>query len=128
MTEQGCLFCERTEPGKHQVFAENNLFYARWDNFPVSIGHAEIVPKRHMESFFELTLEELKQLYGLLLTAQVIIETTHAPDGFNIGVNEGVAAGRTVHHLHIHLIPRYNGDVPNPRGGIRNIIPGKGDY
>lgn len=128
MTEQGCLFCERENPEKHRIFAENNLFYARWDNFPVSLGHAEIVPKRHMESFFELALEELKQLYGLLLAAQVIIEATYAPDGFNIGVNEGAAAGRTVHHLHIHLIPRYNGDIPNPRGGVRNIIPGKGDY
>ena len=128
MTEQSCLFCERTNLEKHRIFAENNLFYARWDNFPVSIGHAEIVAKRHVESFLELTQEELARFYDLLLSAKAKIETTYDPDGFNIGVNEGEAAGRTVHHLHIHLIPRYKGDVPNPRGGIRNVIPGKGDY
>jgi len=107
---------------------ENDLFYARWDNFPVSRGHAEIVPHRHVESFFELTEEECEAMFELLKSMKEVIQVRYRPDGFNIGINEGRAAGRTIDHLHIHLIPRYVGDVENPVGGIRNIIPGKGDY
>jgi len=104
------------------------LFYARWDNFPANPGHAEVVPKRHIESFLGLTEKELTQMYRLVKETIEIIEMQHRPDGYNLGINEGEAAGRTVHHLHIHIIPRYAGDVKNPRGGIRNVIPGKGDY
>lgn len=128
MSEKICLFCDRKNPEKHKIITENELFYARWDNFPVAQGHAEIVPKRHIVSFFELTVKELRQLFSLIKITSNLISADFHPDGFNIGLNEGEAAGRTVHHLHIHIIPRYKGDVPNPRGGIRNIIPGKGDY
>ncbi len=128
MSEKICLFCDKDDPTKHRIIAENELIYSRWDNFPVTPGHAEIVPKRHVESFFDLKPEELKQLYNMLFQTKVKIQEIHTVSDFTIGINEGVLAGRTVHHLHVHIIPRYQGDVPNPRGGIRNIIPGKGDY
>jgi len=123
-----CLFCDRDNKEKHRVILENDLFYSRWDNFPVSNGHAEVVSKKHTVSFFELTNAEVLQMYDLILKTQKIISVKFNPDGYNIGLNEGPAAGRTIHHLHLHIIPRYTGDVQNPRGGIRNVIPGKGDY
>ena len=125
---EGCLFCDRADPEKHRIIRESPNFYARWDNFPVSQGHAEVVPKRHIVSFFTLKPDELSELYELMTSVYLDIIARYRPDGFNIGLNEGEAAGRTVHHLHVHIIPRYKGDVPNPRGGIRNIIHGKGDY
>jgi diadenosine tetraphosphate (Ap4A) HIT family hydrolase len=127
MTEK-CLFCDRENAENHQIFAENDLFYARWDNFPISKGHSEIVSKKHTDSFFDLTEEEILHFFDLIKKAKEIITEKYHPDAFNIGVNDGEAAGRTIHHLHIHLIPRYLGDMENPRGGVRNIIPGKGNY
>lgn len=123
-----CLFCDKEDSKKHKIILENELFYSRWDNFPVSEGHAEIVPKKHIESLFELTREELIEMYDIIIKTKNIIEEKYHPHGYNIGLNEGEAAGRTVHHLHVHIIPRYFGDVENPKGGIRNIILGKGDY
>ena len=126
--ETYCLFCERNNLEKHTILAENDFCYARQDNFAVSPGHLEVVPKSHVVSFFELTNEELGQMYSLLKEAKAIIQDKYNPDGYNIGLNEGEMAGRSIHHLHIHLIPRYEGDVENPKGGIRNVIPGKGNY
>jgi diadenosine tetraphosphate (Ap4A) HIT family hydrolase len=123
-----CLFCDRGNVAKHTVIAENDLAYARWDNYPVSNGHAEVIPKRHVESFFELTHDELLAVYELMKMVKQEITVKYHPDAFNIGVNDGAAAGRTIHHVHVHLIPRYTGDVENPRGGVRHIIPGKGNY
>ncbi len=123
-----CLFCDKDNPKKHRIIFENELFYARWDNFPVNKGHAEIVPKRHIVSRFDLNERELIQMSDLLKRTKQLIEEKYHPDGYNIGMNEGKSAGRTIDHLHIHIIPRYFGDVPNPKGGIRNIIPEKGDY
>lgn len=123
-----CIFCDKDNPKQNTIITENDYAYARWDNFPASPGHAEVVPVRHVESFFDLTNEELEAMYDLTKATRRIIEDRYHPDAFNIGVNDGEAAGRTVHHLHIHLLPRYAGDVPNPRGGIRHIIPGQGDY
>jgi diadenosine tetraphosphate (Ap4A) HIT family hydrolase len=128
MTTHPCLFCDKDNPDANTVIAENKYAYARWDNFPVNPGHTEVIPIRHVESFFDLTQEELEAIYDLAKIAKQIINERYEPDAFNIGVNDGEAAGRTVHHLHIHLLPRYVGDVPNPRGGIRHIIPGRGDY
>ncbi len=126
MFVENCLFCDNSE--KHEIILENRLFYSRWDKFPVSEGHALVILKRHIISLFELTLDELVWMYDLLCRTKEVINQRFSPDGYNIGVNEGQAAGRTVNHLHIHLIPRYKGDVENPRGGVRNIIPGKGNY
>jgi len=128
MNKPDCLFCQFEDPTKNTVIEESELAYARWDNFPASAGHAEIVPKRHVESYFELTDEEVLSIYGLVKRTKGAIDSRHNPDGYNIGINEGEAAGRTVHHLHMHMIPRYIGDVTEPRGGIRHIIPGKGSY
>jgi diadenosine tetraphosphate (Ap4A) HIT family hydrolase len=128
MPVEKCLFCDKDNTKKHTLILENELFYSRWDNFPVSNGHAEIVPKNHIESFFELKNEEIIQMYDLLIKTKEVIDKKYHPDAYNVGLNEGLDAGRTVHHLHVHVIPRYKGDVENPRGGIRNIIPGKGNY
>ncbi len=128
MNSEECLFCHREDTDRHQVFAENDLAYARWDNYPVSVGHAEVVPKEHIDSFFDLNNNQLVALYSLLKTARAIIIEKHHPDGFNVGLNNDEMAGRTIPHLHLHLIPRYKGDVENPRGGIRHIIPAKGNY
>ena len=99
-----------------------------WDNYPVSEGHALIIPKRHIISLLNLNNQETLHMYQLLKETCSIINDKFHPDGYNIGINEGEAAGRTIHHVHMHIIPRYFGDVENPRGGIRHIIPGKGDY
>ncbi|MEV6547957.1 HIT domain-containing protein [Streptomyces sp. NPDC051597] len=119
-----CLFCRRDDPDANWIIAENGTCFARWDNYPATPGHAEIVPKRHVESFFDLTPYEITDAHRLLSTVRKMIDTQHRPDGYTIGINEGQAAGRTIHHLHIHLIPRRHGDVPDPRGGIRRVIPG----
>jgi len=123
-----CLFCDRENKEKHKILSESEYFYIRFDNFAVSKGHVEIVPKRHLESFFDLNNEEILDMHDILKKAKSEIDKKFEPDGYNIGVNEGVVAGRSIHHLHIHLIPRYKGDVENPRGGVRHIIPGKGNY
>jgi diadenosine tetraphosphate (Ap4A) HIT family hydrolase len=128
MQKEYCLFCDKDNKEKHRVIIENDLFYSRWDNFPVSDGHAEIVPKKHIVSFFDLSREEVLQMYELIVKTKKIIFEKYSPDSCNIGLNDGRAAGRTIDHLHIHIIPRYVGDVENPRGGIRNVIPGKGNY
>ena len=101
---------------------------AVFDEFPVSIGHTLIIPKRHVESLFELTDEELKDIYTLIVQSKNKLDELYKPDGYNIGINEGRAAGRTIDHVHIHIIPRYIGDVENPRGGIRGVIPDKKEY
>lgn len=123
-----CLFCDKSNDKEHRIILENDLFYARWDNFAVSPGHAEIVPQRHIESFFDLAEDEIMAMYDLIKQTKVIIDAKFKPDGYNVGLNDGEAAGRSIHHLHIHIIPRYKGDVKNPRGGIRHIIPEKGNY
>ena len=128
MNTKPCLFCDKDNPEVNTIIAQNEFAYARWDNFPASRGHAEVVPIRHVESFFDLTSAELSAIYDLAKVAKQVIDDKYQPDAFNVGVNDGEAAGRTVHHVHVHLLPRYAGDVPNPRGGIRHIIPGKGSY
>jgi diadenosine tetraphosphate (Ap4A) HIT family hydrolase len=108
----------------NRVMCENNSFFARYDNYPAAPGHLEIVPKRHVESFFELTDKEIVEAYALIREARKrLIEDYDLPDGYTIGVNEGRAAGQSIEHLHVHLIPRYFGDVKDPRGGIRQAAP-----
>jgi diadenosine tetraphosphate (Ap4A) HIT family hydrolase len=123
-----CLFCDRSNAQKHRIIAENELFYARYDNHPVTKGHSQIVPKRHIISFFDISAEDLRQMHDLLIKTKKILDERFHPDAYNIGINDGEAAGRTIGHLHVHLIPRYKGDVADPRGGVRHIIPGKGFY
>lgn len=124
-----CFFCDiQLDDNDPNKLLENNLFFSRFDDFPVSEGHAEIIPKVHKKSFFELSTDEVGELHKLLVETKNKIDSQFKPDGYTLGVNDGEAAGQTIDHLHVHLIPRYDGDVENPRGGIRNIIPGRGDY
>lgn len=123
-----CFFCDIQDKEDDQRFLENDLFLARFDDFPVNPGHAEIIIKKHLASFFDLTPTEVASLYSLALEAKHIITERFSPVAFTIGINDGVAAGQSIPHLHMHLIPRYPGDVSDPRGGVRAIIPGKGNY
>lgn len=118
-----CVFCDYEDK-----LLENDLACAVYDRHPVSPGHVLIIPKRHVASFFETSREERKALLELLEKAREHIIADFSPHGFNIGINEGRAAGQTIAHLHIHLIPRYEGDVAEPRGGIRGAIPDKRIY
>jgi len=121
----GCPLC--TLPLSRIRYA-NDLAFGVLDGFPVSPGHTLILPRRHVTSFFATTLEERTALLALLDEAKARLDRELRPAGYNIGINDGVAAGQTVRHLHIHLIPRYLGDCPDPRGGIRWIFPEKAEY
>jgi diadenosine tetraphosphate (Ap4A) HIT family hydrolase len=107
---------------------QNDYAAALRDAYPVSPGHTLVFPKRVVESIFDLSDVEVLACWQLLQTQRRRLLREFTPDGFNIGINDGAAAGQTVAHAHIHLIPRYWGDHPNPRGGVRAVIPGKGDY
>ena len=117
-----------SELSPEQWLIESDHFFVIKDKYPVSPGHLLIVSKLHRHDFFELNGEEQNELTKLISKAKTIIEQTHSPGGYNIGMNCGAAAGQTVFHFHCHVIPRYEGDVENPRGGIRNVMPGMGDY
>lgn len=121
-----CPFCN-PEADRERI-AESDSVYSIYDKFPVSNGHALIIPKNHCCDFFDLNFEQQSSCLLLLNKVKQIINEKYKPDGFNIGVNVGSSAGQTVNHVHIHLIPRYNGDVKNPEGGIRNVIPSKAKY
>lgn len=119
-----CIFCDKN----FQILSESKFVYAILDEFPVSDGHALIIPKRHCDDYFKLTLEEQSYCWMMVNEIKQILVDKFNPDGFNIGINVGETAGQSVPHVHIHLIPRYDGDVKNPRGGVRGIIPGKQNY
>jgi diadenosine tetraphosphate (Ap4A) HIT family hydrolase len=120
-----CPFCD---VAKDRVLFRNEAAVALRDAFPVTRGHTLVVPVRHIASFFDATPAERDAMLALLDTAKQQLQTEFGPAGYNIGINDGAAAGQTVGHLHIHLIPRYPGDLPDPRGGVRWIIPDKADY
>jgi diadenosine tetraphosphate (Ap4A) HIT family hydrolase len=120
-----CPFCNLPES---RIILSNQQAVAVADGFPISPGHTLIIPRRHIESIFETNSEEANALILLLAEAKNFVDKEFKPDGFNIGVNDGPAAGQTIPHLHIHLIPRFTGDRPDPRGGVRWIIPEKADY
>ena len=120
-----CLFCDIKKSGSAY---ENELAYASYDSYPVTEHHCLIIPKREYPDYFDSTNEEIIGLNKLLFQAKEYLKQKYNPDGFNVGINSGEYAGQTVFHMHIHLIPRYKNDVENPRGGVRNVIPGKGDY
>ena len=153
MVEQ-CIFCEEYGGGWN-TFAETDLWRARWDMYPATPGHVEILPKRHVQYIEELSDDELNammwfaryvmgqvrgaDLIGLyttllessnadnhpLLSSALLAAQYHGrqPDAFNLGINDGPIAGQSVHHLHLHLMPRWEGDVANPKGGVRNLFP-----
>lgn len=119
-----CVFCSFDK----DIRQENHHAIACYDGFPVSTGHMLVIPRRHVASIFELSLFELQDLIKLIRYCHSILKEEHNPDGFNIGINEGEAAGQTVPHLHVHIIPRYRGDQDDPRGGVRLIFPEKARY
>lgn len=125
MPSKPCPFCSLPTS---RIVDENLHGWVIRDGFPISPGHTLIIPKRHVGSFFELEPSERDALLSLIDAAKRDLDTEFKPDGFNIGINDGPAAGQTVPHLHIHLIPRYLGDRQDPRGGVRWIIPEKADY
>lgn len=105
---------------------QNESFVALWEPFPVNIGHIKIMPRRHNATLFTFTKKEEEDFWKILKEVKEYLDSSlgkHKPDGYNIGINVGEAAGQTIGHLHIHVIPRYKGDVENPRGGVRNIKP-----
>lgn len=124
-TLESCPFCTL---GPERILLENENGIAIRDGFPVSPGHTLIIPKRHAASFFDLAETERTALLKLIDQAKKELDAEFHPAGYNIGINDGAAAGQTVPHLHIHLIPRYEGDLPDPRGGVRWVLPGKAKY
>ena len=121
-----CLFCNIPQ---ERIVLENDLAYAVRDGYPVTKMHSMIIPKRHIQDYFDLTTDELLACDQLIRSLKEEISNSDSSvNGFNIGINTGESAGQTIFHCHIHLIPRRTGDVDNPRGGVRHIIPGKGDY
>ena len=121
-----CIFCEIR---KEELQFENQLAYSSTDSYPVSEFHSLIVPKRHVETYFELTKDEIHACNELILkTKEKILNQDSSVQGFNVGTNVGKSAGQSIMHCHIHLIPRRKGDIENPRGGVRGVIPSKQKY
>lgn len=125
MSKASCPFCAL--PAERILLLADEALVIR-DAFPVSPGHTLVIPRRHIGSFFELTDAERACMVELLVQAKAALDLSVQPDGFNIGINDGAAAGQTVPHLHLHLIPRYRGDAPDPRGGVRWVLPAKAKY
>lgn len=120
-----CAFCTLLPA---RLIDENATAISIRDGYPVSPGHTLLIPKRHTGSFFDLSEQERGELLALLDRAKLVLDEEFHPQGYNIGINDGTAAGQTVPHLHVHLIPRFDGDVPDPRGGVRWVIPDKAKY
>ncbi|MFH2134521.1 MAG: HIT family protein [Pseudomonadota bacterium] len=119
-----CLFCK--DP--RGVSLQNEHAYSARDSYPTSPGHTLIIPRRHVAEFFDLTPEEVAACMNLVQQEKKLIDAEFKPDGYNVGVNIGQAAGQSIFHVHIHLIPRYKGDVEKPQGGVRHVIPSKAHY
>jgi diadenosine tetraphosphate (Ap4A) HIT family hydrolase len=119
-----CPFCNI----EREIILETEMSFAIYDGFPVNDGHALIIPKRHTANYFDLSLEEQKDCIELLNRVKGIVQEKYNPSGFNVGININEAAGQTVPHVHIHLIPRYEGDVEEPRGGVRGVVPERKNY
>ena len=120
-----CIFCDKVASG--EALLQNELAIAFFDSFPVSRGHVLIIPRRHAETFFDLTDDELVAMKHLAFEVKALLDEQFHPNGYNIGLNCREAGGQTVFHCHMHVIPRYKGDVPDPTGGVRTILPG-GNY
>lgn len=120
-----CIFCDWPS---REILLEDEHAVAFFDAYPVNPGHVLIVPKKHVADYFELETELQQACLKLLNQAKLLIQERYKPDGFNIGINTGAAAGQTIFHVHLHLIPRYLGDMPDPRGGVRGVIPDRRSY
>ncbi len=118
-----CIFCRRVD-----LIHQGELSFVSQDKYPASPGHMLIIPNRHVPNYFDCTKEEVTDLWETVNHAKQLVEKQHTPDSYNIGINVSKMAGQSVPHTHIHLIPRYEGDVADPRGGVRNVIPDKRTY
>lgn len=120
-----CAFCEID---KERILFEDDACYATFDKYPVSEGHILIIPQRHVETVFDLKPYEVERMHYMLQKVKEMLDKEYSPAGYNVGFNCGEAGGQTVKHCHMHVIPRYDGDVTSPRGGIRGVIPEKQSY
>src|ERR1700722_5579756 len=120
-----CPFCS-VDPSR--VAFSNDLVIAIWDALPVNPGHLLIIPRRHIPAWPDLSSAEKSAIWSAIDRGQAMISERFGPDDFNVGFNQGAAAGQTVFHFHLHIIPRYAGDVVDPRGGVRHVIPDKANY
>jgi diadenosine tetraphosphate (Ap4A) HIT family hydrolase len=120
-----CLFCNLA---RERIVASNSLAFAIRDGYPISPGHTLAIPIRHVGSYFDLSPQEHDALFEILHEQKGVLDVDFSPQAYNIGINDGPAAGQTVPHLHVHLIPRYRGDVADPRGGVRWVLPAKARY
>jgi diadenosine tetraphosphate (Ap4A) HIT family hydrolase len=123
---EACSFCERLTA--RELTAENQLAAAFPDVFPLTLGHTLIVPRRHVADLFDLDAAEQAAMWDLLVPVKRALDEMHHPDGYNLGLNNGAVAGQTIVHIHVHVIPRYRGDVADPLGGIRHMFPDRGRY
>ena len=119
-----CVFCKTDR----ETIIENNNAFAIYDKYPVSEGHVLVIPKFHVSDYFELNFVQQLSLWNLVNHIKEYLEEKHSPNGFNIGVNVNEDAGQTVNHVHVHVIPRYTGDMEDPKGGVRGVIPEKQKY
>ncbi|MBR5920510.1 MAG: HIT domain-containing protein [Bacteroidales bacterium] len=124
--DKECVFCQLAP--EVELLSETATAVAFLDGYPVCEGHTLIVPKRHVANYFDLTIHEQRALWLLVNRCKKILTERYNPDGFNVGVNVNEAAGQSIFHVHVHLIPRYKGDVDNPKGGVRGVIPNKQKY
>lgn len=122
-----CVFCDRLVSYKDILF-ENKFAFAIFDEFPVSKGHILIITKKHAKTFFDIAIEEQFAIIELLNKCKIYLDEKYSPSGYNVGLNCGADAGQSVMHVHMHVIPRYKGDVIEPRGGVRGVIPNKKNY
>ncbi len=126
---EACPFCNIEKAiDESRIIYQDSTWIAILDNYPVSEGHTLLIPKRHCKTYFDLNFIELESVGVTIGVIKRLLDTKYKPDGYNIGINCGETAGQTVMHCHIHIIPRYNGDCENPRGGVRGVIPEKQHY
>lgn len=124
-----CIFCDiKDTVDESKIIYEDSTWIAIEDGYPVSKGHTLLIPKRHCKTYFDLNYLELASVGVTIGIVKMILDKKYKPNGYNIGVNCGEASGQTVPHCHIHIIPRYNGDMEDPRGGVRGVIPSKQKY
>ena len=123
LSNKECIFCKMKD-----YILENELAYATYDKYPVGKGHMLFIPKRHVKDFFDITKEEREAIFELIDEGKKLLDKKYSPDSYNVGINCGEHAGQTIMHVHVHLIPRYIGDIKDPTGGVRGVIPYKMKY
>ena len=123
LSNKECIFCQMKD-----YILENELAYAIYDKYPVGKGHMLFIPKRHVKNFFDITKEEREAIFELIDEGKKLLDKKYSPDSYNVGINCGEHAGQTIMHVHVHLIPRYIGDMKDPTGGVRGVIPEKMKY